>query len=67
MLQTKKNETAASVYERKCPCCGRTFSEEFRSSDAYSYRCAKEMTDYRYSIHKLFCNEENFSMLKYSA
>ena len=67
MLITKRNETASSVYERKCSCCGKTFSAEFRSGDPLSYKGAKELADNRYGIHKLFCNEENFSMLKYSA
>lgn len=67
MLYTGKDETTQSVYERKCTCCGRTFRKEYRSADPCSYRIAKEMADYNYSIHKLFCNEETVSMLKYSA
>lgn len=70
MLYQEKRENEnglKSVYERKCACCGRTFSAGFRSCDAYSYKNAKEIADYRYSIHKLFCNAENFSMLKHSA
>ena len=60
MLLFKSKKAKAdtmAVYERRCSCCGRKIIADYRYSDYYSYKSAKEIVDTSYNSHRLFCNE----------
>lgn len=57
ILNFKKNHNRGyqAVYQKKCPCCGRTFRATYSSTDYNLYQTAKDIVDSHYNAHTLCC------------